>query len=101
MSAEDFFQRARDQFGNRFDYSQSVYLDLKSPIAIICRNHGVFVTNTRNHLGSSAAGCPLCKIDMQVASRMRTLYPDWEQQLEWEAERDREANRELLGEDHA
>lgn len=90
LSADTFFQRARDQFGARFDYSQSVYLELRSPIGIICRDHGIFVTTPNNHLHAGAGGCPICKTNMQLAARMRHIYPNWQDDLEHEDSREAE-----------
>lgn len=55
---EAFITRARQKFGDRFDYSKVKYKDINEPICIICKEHGEFWQTPREHL--KGATCPKC-----------------------------------------
>ena len=54
-----FKTRAYDKFGDKYDYSQAVYINAQTPIKIICQEHGEFYQTTTNHLRTKC-GCPKC-----------------------------------------
>lgn len=54
----DFIRKARMVHGDQYDYSKSVYVNSKTPLAIICKKHGSFLQSPVNHL--SGKGCPKC-----------------------------------------
>ena len=56
---EKFIKKAREVHGNRYDYSEAVYVNKRTPVTIICPIHGKFVQNPHNHV-SQKQGCPLC-----------------------------------------
>lgn len=58
--AEEFFRRAQQRHGRRFDYSHSTYLGTRTQINLTCRKHGQFQTTPKTHLHSKAGGCPIC-----------------------------------------
>lgn len=43
---------------NKYDYSQVDYVDMNTPIKIICPKHGEFMQKPRDHI--RYAGCPRC-----------------------------------------
>lgn len=56
----NFIQKSKQRYGNRFDYSQVIYYDKKTPVQIRCREHNYsfFVlpdTHVRRY-----SGCPIC-----------------------------------------
>ena len=55
---EDFISRANIVHSKRYSYSQANYIDSKTPIAIICSEHGVFWQRPNLHL--NGRGCPKC-----------------------------------------
>lgn len=57
---DEFIKQATALHGNRYDYSKVVYLNSKSKVKIICRQHGEFKMIPNCHL-SSNQGCPRCK----------------------------------------
>lgn len=57
----DFVNIAREVHGNKYDYSQSVYVNNKTPIKIICPIHGEFMQSPYHHL--CGHGCILCGFD--------------------------------------
>lgn len=56
--AAQFVVRARITHADRYDYSSMVFSDQKTPISIICPDHGSFDQRPTNHL--AGRGCPDC-----------------------------------------
>lgn len=59
ITTEEFIRRAKAVHGDLYDYSESIYMDARSPIAIKCRIHGIFYTSPDNHV-NKGTGCPYC-----------------------------------------
>ena len=57
-SSKEFIEKARKVHGEKFDYSLVDYINCKTKIKIICKEHGMFEQNANNHL--QGKGCPLC-----------------------------------------
>lgn len=56
-----FVEISRKVHGDKYDYSKSVYSDNKSPISIICKEHGDFtISRAMYHYIGSCMGCPKC-----------------------------------------
>ena len=49
MNTEDFIERSRAVHGNRYDYSQTVYVNNRTKVTIICPEHGPFVVSPESH----------------------------------------------------
>ena len=58
MKEKDFIERSFKVHGKKYDYSIAEYLNLKSEVAIICKEHGIFTIRADAHL--SGRGCPQC-----------------------------------------
>nr|DAR48406.1 MAG TPA: restriction enzyme [Bacteriophage sp.] len=58
-STEQFITSAKEIHGNRYDYSKVKYVDSKTPVTIICPEHGEFEQTPNVHLSNH--GCPKCK----------------------------------------
>ena len=56
---EWFIEKSKEKFGDKFDYSETIYKTSKTPLTIICPIHGKFEQIPTNHL-ESAHGCPEC-----------------------------------------
>lgn len=67
LSQEDFLIKSMRLHGSRYDYSQSIYINSRSKIKIICEEHGAFFQKAALHL--NGAGCRMC-------SRKRETLPD-------------------------
>jgi len=59
MSTQRYVEKAKNVWGDVYDYSQVEYVNSKQKIKIICREHGLFYQEPQHHLQGS--GCPLCK----------------------------------------
>lgn len=58
VTLEKFIDRSNIIHSNKYDYSNSVYINNKIPIVIICKEHGEFEQLPSNHLNGS--GCKDC-----------------------------------------
>jgi len=57
---EEFIQKAKEIFGDKYDYSKSDYRGSNTPVGVICKKHGLFTVTPSNHI-SKLSGCPICK----------------------------------------
>ena len=58
LTQEEFIKKCVKKHGNKYDYSQVVYVNSKSKINIICKKHGIFIQSASGH--SSGNGCTSC-----------------------------------------
>jgi hypothetical protein len=61
VSREELIRRCKEQHGDRFDYSKTVFGTEDEKVSIVCKEHGEFSVIRRNHLRSKSGGCPKCK----------------------------------------
>lgn len=62
-NTQKFVRDAKKIHGDRYDYSQSEYINLQTPLTIICREHGAFRQRPASHFRGS--GCPICGMDVR------------------------------------
>lgn len=60
MGAEVFIMKAKELFGDEYNYSRVEYLNGQTNVCVICPDHGPFDVTPNNHL-SKKSGCPTCK----------------------------------------
>lgn len=58
LTNDEFIKICIEKHGDRYDYSLVEYKNMRSKISIICKNHDIFVQNSRNH--KNGQGCPRC-----------------------------------------
>lgn len=58
FSMKEFIEKARQVHGDRYDYSKVDYVNYKSNVIIICKDHGEFTQTPRGHYNGN--GCPKC-----------------------------------------
>ena len=58
-NTDQFIQRSRDRFGDRFTYEKTRYTNTRSKITITCPDHGHFSTIPSSFL-KSETGCKAC-----------------------------------------
>ncbi len=68
----EFKKRAIQIHGDRYDYSQVVYVNSKTKINIICKKHGKFTQTPDSHL-NDRQGCPKCGIEKRAKAKRFTL----------------------------
>ncbi len=60
-NGKKFIERSKKKFGDRFDYSEVKYVDVKTPITLICKKHLIkFNVTPNNHLNAVFGGCGKC-----------------------------------------
>jgi hypothetical protein len=60
----------KELWGDRYDYSEFVYLGARKKSTIICKTHGRFVQDANMHL-SGRCGCSKCAVE-SISSRVRS-----------------------------
>jgi very-short-patch-repair endonuclease/Zn finger protein HypA/HybF involved in hydrogenase expression len=55
---DDFIKRAREVHGDRYDYSLVNYINSRTKVKVICKEHGEFLQVPYHHL--KGGGCPRC-----------------------------------------
>lgn len=58
-TTKSFIEDAISIHGNKYDYSQVIYINCFTPVKIICPKHGLFEQKPTNHI-KSINGCPMC-----------------------------------------
>ena len=71
LTTEEFIQKAREVHGDKYDYSKVKYVNSKTQVCIICKEHGEFPQQASNHL--HGIGCPLCGIEKRRAKRTHSI----------------------------
>lgn len=74
ITEEEFLERAKQRFGDRFDYSGIRYRSYKSPFKIRCRLHPVqqITITPEKHL-QTTGGCRHCVRERRIALLEREL----------------------------
>lgn len=57
-TSETFIERARQVHGGRYDYSKVEYVDAKTKVCIVCKEHGEFWQRPSHH--TDGRGCSKC-----------------------------------------
>lgn len=63
-----FINAATSIHGDVYDYSQSVYIDMKTPVCIICPHHGKFLQQPQQHINRRCK-CPKCGYERRAKTR--------------------------------
>lgn len=97
MTTGEFIAKAKKVHGERYDYSQVVYVNSRTKVGIICPKHGLFWQNPIGHLiGYECEKCSYehrkCLIygkgindldePVKVNGKMTSLYSDWFRMLQ-------------------
>jgi hypothetical protein len=53
-----FCEKSNKKHNNKYCYDNSIFIDCKTPIKILCKEHGYFLQNPRDHLNGN--GCYKC-----------------------------------------
>jgi G:T-mismatch repair DNA endonuclease (very short patch repair protein) len=60
-----FINEANIKHNNKYDYSSVKYINCKTKIIIICKEHGYFIQEPKSHL--LGCGCPKCATNKQYS----------------------------------
>lgn len=69
-TTEEWIARAAPVYNYKYDYNKVEYIDNKTPVTVICPEHGEFHPIPSNHI-KGTSGCPKCK-SIQISSRCRS-----------------------------
>ena len=58
-TTEEWKKKAKAVHGDKYDYSKVEYVDAKTPVCIICPEHGEFWQRPSHHI--NGVGCPNCQ----------------------------------------
>lgn len=58
LTRNNFLQRAHEVHGDKYDYTNTVYINNRHKIDVCCPIHGVFTQLANIHL--QGKGCPKC-----------------------------------------
>ena len=65
VNQDMFLARAKEVHGDKYDYSNTDYQNMRSKVAIICPRLGVFYQRAQSHI--LGCGCPECKRENHLA----------------------------------
>jgi len=71
LTTEQFVEQAKEKHGNTYDYSKVEYVNAKTEVEIICKEHGSFFMSPNAH--KSGHGCSDCAITRRSLSRVKSL----------------------------
>jgi len=57
FTKQEFIEKAKENHGDKYDYSKVEYLGYETKVIIICKEHGEFLQTPHNHL---SGGCKQC-----------------------------------------
>lgn len=70
LTQEEFLKRAKQVHTDKYDYSESVFVQMRKKVTIICKKHGFFEQTPFSHI-YAGAGCPDCaKIKRTESTRL-------------------------------
>ena len=58
LTQEEFINNCIEKHGDFYDYSLVEYKNISSKVSIICKEHGIFIQNPKNH--RDGQGCSRC-----------------------------------------
>lgn len=63
MTTDEWIARAKSVHGDKYDYSQTVYVNQRTKVKIICPKHGMFEQKADSHI--RGCGCRLCGLETE------------------------------------
>ena len=58
LTTEEFIRRGKEKFGDKYDYSKTEYINISTPLIVICPVHGEIKIKPNTHL--FGCGCTKC-----------------------------------------
>ena len=60
LTFDEFLNRANIVHEHKYDYSKVNFVDSKTPVTVICKQHGEFQIKPNAHYGGPKSGCKVC-----------------------------------------
>ena len=73
-NGKKFIERSKKKFGDKFDYSEVEYINFKTPVTLICKEHGIkFNVTPSNHFNTVFGGCEKCYNEYIDSTRSKKI----------------------------
>ena len=72
LTTKEFIERSAEKHNNRYDYFKTEYINTRTKVIVICKEHGEFIISPDNHLGQGQ-GCVKCS---QEKHKLTTISND-------------------------
>lgn len=66
LTQEEFIEKLKETFGDKYDYSKTEYINMRTKVTLICPIHGDFVKMPMELLYNKC-GCPQCIKDNKIS----------------------------------
>ena len=73
LNTQEFIRRAKKLWGDKFDYTKTLYVDMKTPVQVICDIHHEITVHPAAHLRPEGTGCKECSFARVGAKNSVTL----------------------------
>ena len=73
LTTQQFINRAKELWGEKFDYTNTHYVDMKTPVRVICDVHDEITVHPGAHLRRGGTGCKQCSFSHVGAKNSATL----------------------------
>ncbi len=70
-NTDEFIEKAKKVYGNKYDYSLVDYKNSKTPVIIKCKKHGNFEIEPNKHL--SGRGCQVCGLESRIKLKTKSV----------------------------
>lgn len=79
ITQQEFIEQSQKTHNNKYDYSKTVYVNMRTPVVIICPIHGEFKQSAKKH--KEGQGCPICgnsikKTTEQFINEAKSVHGD-------------------------
>lgn len=86
LTNEQFVEKAKSIHGNKYDYSNTKYINSRTKIEIICPIHGLFIQKPNAHLNNN--GCPKCKESLlekkiRLMLNVNNINYEYQKRFDW------------------
>lgn len=68
INTEQFVEKSLKFHKDKFDYSKCIYINDKTKVEIICKEHGSFMAFPTSHIKYNTGGCILCASNFQYTN---------------------------------
>jgi len=62
-NTEIFIEKAKEKWGNRYNYDSTIYYGYDKKLSIVCPEHGEFTVDASGHLKQKNGGCKKCYVE--------------------------------------
>lgn len=81
LTSEEWIEKAKLVHGDKYDYSETIYLNARTKVNIKCKEHGEFLQRPNDHI--YGCGCPFCNeshLEREVNLYLNNIEIEYERQ---------------------